>query len=219
MTPRAVGLEGDLRGHLVEPTCPLTQARVPGTAGRTRGPSDTGPSRQGLLVDPACPCTWTGFAQDGLSTPQALGHGPESPRRADRPRGETVGPQPGPVSPEKAGKPRGKSETSAILPEQLVETVGPQTRARFPGESWSTLRDLGPRPESPGTAGPHRGPSDSTASRPGQLVNTEGLRTRAPVARDKWSTPWVPGPGPESRVTAGRHRRVLGPGPVSPWTT
>ena len=161
----------------------------PGRAGRTRGPSDTGPSRQGLLVDPACPCTWTGFAQDGLSTPQALGHGPESPRRADRPRGETVGPQPGPVSPEKAGKPRGKSETSAILPEQLVETVGPQTRARFPGESWSTLRDLGPRPESPGTAGPHRGPSDSTASRPGQLVNTEGLRTRAPVARDKWSTP------------------------------
>lgn len=174
-TPRAVGLECDLRGHLVEPTCPRTQARVPGTAGRPRGPSDSGPSPPGQLVDPAGPRTRARVPRDSLSTPHARGPGPESPGTGGRPCGTS---DPGPSS---LGK--------------LVDTASIQTQARVTRDIWSKPWALGIRPESPGTAGQPRLPADQVQvawercstlrhlrrgpDSPGMLFDTMGTRAWA----------------------------------------
>ena len=108
--------------ELLVPAGHWTQAEWPVRAGQTScpgrscRPSDPRQSRPGYLVDP-----------------RGLGSWPESPGRADRPRGLS---DPGP---------------SRL--EQLVDPVGPWTQARVTRDSWSTPQALGAGPESPGTSG------------------------------------------------------------------
>jgi len=63
----------------------------PGRTCRPRGPSDRGPSRPGELVNPAGTGTRPQVGRDIWSSPQALRHGPESPRRAGRQCGPSTG--------------------------------------------------------------------------------------------------------------------------------
>ena len=159
--------------------------------------------------------------QEWWSTPWALGHGPESPGTA--------------------GRPRGPSGSGPIHPGQLVDPVGPQTRSHVPREFWSNPRDLGPEPKlsrtaglstslrilarvawdscmnprahgngrnTYGTAGQPRGNSNPGPKCPGHLVNPAVPRTWVRVACDHWSTPQALVHGPASPGTAGRHRGI-----------
>ena len=165
--------------------------RSPGTAVRLHGTSD--PS--------AC-------FQDTWSTPRALGQGHESPGTAGRPRGPTfkgivcrdsrsttralrhervardsmLTPRDlghDHMSPGRSGRPRGHLDPIASRPGQLVDPVGPLTRARNTQEIWSTPWALGLGPRSPRTAG-----------------RTAVPRTRAQVSRDSRSSLRVFGKGP-----------------------
>ena len=69
---------------LVESEGPRAQARVSQATGRLHGLSDTSQSPPGLLVNPGGPQTQAQVARECCSTPRALGHSPESPRKAGR---------------------------------------------------------------------------------------------------------------------------------------
>ena len=121
----------------------------------------------------------------------------------------------GPESPRRPGRPRGHSGT------------GPSS-----GNSWSTLRVLGPRPESHGTAGrpwdhgpgPESsgrvgrqcGPSDPGPCRQGQLGDTDGSRAFSRDPRYSWSNTHALGSRRESPGTAFRHRWPSGTCPIPP---
>ena len=83
----------------------------------------------------------------------------------------------------------------------MVDTVGPQTRARVTWENWWTSQYLGPEPESPGTAGRPHVPSEQGPSRQETLVDNAGTGSRAQVTRDIWSSPgtWDTGPSRRDR--------------------
>ena len=128
--------------------------KLPGTAGPLRGPSGIGSSRPGCLLETTVPPnrvrvaedhwsttgprTLTGVTWDSWSTLWALRPGPESRRRADRPRG--------------------LSEPGTSCPGVLVDTAGPRTRARVSRVCWSTPQDLGPKREWPRISGRARAP-------------------------------------------------------------
>ena len=168
---------------------------------------DSGPSRQGQLVDWVGPQKKAQIMQDSWSTPRDLRPGPESHGTADRTCGHS---DPGPRR-----------------PGQLVNHPVPRTQARVAQKSWSSPRAIGAGPEWSGTAGRLRGPLGTSPSRPGDLVDTVGTRTLAQfnrhrinlagtrtlarVTRDCWSTPRAFGPKRESPGTAGRPRRSLDP--------
>ena len=186
-------------GELVDPAEPRTCSRVardclstpralgperelPGAAVRHRGPSDTGLSHPGQLVDPtgnqsrarvlwhswSTPWShyWSASCPGVLVDPAGYGAGRESSGRAGLPGGHT-------------------------------------TRALVALEGWSSTQDLGPGPESPRAAGRHRGPRDKGPSYLGQLVDPAGHRTRVGVTREGWSTPWALGPERELSGTVG----------------
>ena len=121
-TPRAIGPERHARESCYYPRAIGPRPEWPVRAGQTScpgrscRPSDPRQSRPGYLVDP-----------------RGLGSWPESPGRADRPRGPS---DPGP---------------SRLA--QLVDPAGPWTQARVTRDTWSTLQALGAGPESPGTSG------------------------------------------------------------------
>ena len=172
-----------------------------------------GPGRQGHLVDTQASGT-VRAARDSGRTLQAIGHGPETPR--------------------KAVCNRGPSDKVPSLLGPLVDHAGPLERAPVPRDSWSKPPALGARPESPGTASRPRGPSgpgpsppdvwstplargpghdspgtagqrgtlDQKPRCPGELVDLVGPRVPARGARNRWATPRALG-----------HRPVL-PGPL-----
>ena len=227
---------------MVYPTGPRTQARVsrdtwstprglgyspqlPRRAGPLRGPSGTGSSHPGCLLETAVPTnrarvtqenwsttgprTLTGVTWDSWSTPWALKPGPESLRTACRHRMLSDPGTSCPVvldesaclelqceSPGTASRPRRISEPSASGPGLLVEPAGV--------ELW---------PESPRTAGRPHGPLDTSQSPPGLLVNPGGHQTQAQVALECCSTLWALGHSPELPRKAGRHHGPLGMGP------
>ena len=166
------------------------------------------------LVDPAVPRTLVFVAQDSWSTLLALGHKPESPRRA--------------------GRPPGHSDTITRRPGQLVDPAESQSLTRVTRENSSILWALGEGHESPGTVVIYCGPTGTGPILPGQLVDTAGLRTQTRVTRDRCSTPGAsdlgpsrpgilvatPGPCSLSQVSWERWSttRNLGPGPRSPVT-
>ena len=94
--------------------------------------------------------------------------------------------------------------------------MGPQTRARFARECWSTPRALVPGPEFAGIAGRPRRPSAKGWNRPGQLVDPAGPWSWPGVTKDCLSTPRALGHGPESHGRAGRHCGPSDPGPSHP---
>ena len=96
---------------------------------------------------------------------------------------------------------------------QLVDTAGPQIRARVTQDSWSTLRAIGHGPESLWKAGPPHGISDLSTIRPGEMVEAAGHRTRGRVARASWSIPRSLGPKCESPGTAGQPHVSSNSGP------
>ena len=177
----------------------------------------------------------------------ALGHLPELPRTA--------------------GRPRGPSHPIASLPGVLVVPAGPRSLARVARDIWCTPRSLRARRKSSGTAGQTRGPSEPRPSRPGEMVDsagpqiqarvagtagglrgdseqglsrpgelfdTAGGRTRARVFRESWSSPRELGAEPRSPGAFGRSRTTwdtflshprqlvdsacFGPGPETPGT-
>ena len=121
-----------------------------------------------------------------------------------------------------AGRHNGTSAPDPSCARQLVETSGPQTRARVTRDSWSNLRALGSGPQSPGTVVRHRGPMDLIANRQGQMVDTKafGLRpsrqgqlvdpvghwARPRVAQEPWCSRWALSPGPDSPKISDRPR-------------
>ena len=120
----------------------------PRTAGQKSRTYDQGASHPGKLFDTAGPKAQSRVTRDTWLTPRALRHGPESPQRAGQPW--ALGPRP--KSPGNAGIPRGPSAPSAKCPGQLVDPVGPRTRARVAQGSLATPRALGYECESPGTS-------------------------------------------------------------------
>ena len=172
----------------------------------------------------------------------ALGHLPELPRTAGRPRGPShpIASLPGvlvvPAGPRSlarvardiwctprslrarrkssgtAGQPRGPSYPRPSHPVELIDPTDSRTLARVAREIWSTPRALGPEREFPGGAGRHCGPSHLSASPPGALVDTAVPRTRARVFLDSWSIPCELGPVPASPGPAGRRRGHWNPG-------
>ena len=157
-------------------------------------------------------------------TPLARGPGHDSPGRAGQPRGPSDTGQsaldsrstprglgPGPWSPGTSVQNRGASDLVQNRPRLLVDSAGPQARARSPG---TDIRHPGPRSlsESPWKAGGHCGPSGTALRRPGRLVDTAGLPTMYRVSRERWSTTRALGNGPESLGKAGRLLRYWDPG-------
>ena len=143
-------------GQLDDPAYLRIKCEWPGNVGRLRGTSDR--SRPGHLVDTAVPqerpesCEiaggprgpWTraGVTRDSWSTPQALGHGPESRGTAGQARRPSdpspshlallVTPWafgPGPQSPRRAGRPHGPSDTGSSSAGQLFEPAGHRGQA------------------------------------------------------------------------------------------
>jgi len=168
-TPRALGPEREL----------------PGAAVRHRGPSDTGLSHPGQLVDPTGNQSRARVLWHSWSTPWSHYWSASCPGVLVDPAGYGAGRE---------------SSGRAGLP------GGPTTRARVALECWSSTQDLGPGPESPRAAGRHRGPWDTGLSYLGLLVEPAGLRTRARVARDSRSTLRARGHGPELPEMACRPR-------------
>ena len=168
-TPRALGPEREL----------------PGAAVRHRGPSDTGLSHPGQLVDPTGNQSRARVLWHSWSTPWSHYWSASCPGVLVDPAGYGAGRE---------------SSGRAGLP------GGPTTRARVALEGWSSTQDLGPGPESPRAAGRHRGPRDTGLSYLGQRVEPAGLRTRARVARDSRSTLRARGHGPELPEMACRPR-------------
>ena len=169
--------------------------------GRLRPMSmDMGLSLPGTLVNPSCLRTWARVARDSWLISRAIGAVHESSGTAGRQRG--------PSDPS-ASYPRHLVDHEYVGPEpdrpgELVDTAGPQTRARVPQETRSPGQDIGPGPESPGAAGRHRRSMGMGLSRPGTLVNTSCHRTWARVARESWSTTWAVRHVPETPRGAGR---------------
>ena len=219
--------------------------RSQGRSGRARGSLDPGPCRLGDLLDTAGPRTRAQAVQYSWSTPQALGHGPESPGTAGLPAGPRT----------RARFTRDIWSTlraSELSPSPLglgVETAGARTRAQVTLDSFWTPQELVHGPWSPGTASRPRGTSDTITCRPGDLVDSAGPWTQARgtreswstprelrmglsrlgqmvdpagpgtwvrVPRDSWSTPRALGVWPESPRTAARPQGHLDPGPSCP---
>ena len=89
-------------GQLVDPPGTRSGVGVPRSNSRPRGPSDPSASHPGVLVDIAVPRTRGRVAWDTLSTPHAIGAGPEPPRISGRHRGHW---KPGPGHPDYLGIP------------------------------------------------------------------------------------------------------------------
>ena len=102
----------------------------PRTFGRNRGPSESGRSHPGQLVDPDGPRARARVTRDAWSTPQCFPPGPELPGTAGRPRVHSV---------------PGTSHQG-----QLVDTAGLQTRARVARDACLTPCSLPPGPSRPG---------------------------------------------------------------------
>ena len=204
-------------GQLVDPPGTRSGVGVPRTNSRPRGPSDPSASHPGVLVDIAVPRTRARVAWDTLSTPHAIGAGPEPPRISGRSRAQVTRTiwgshwtwDTGPVA-RTNGLPSGPADTGPSRPGERVDPLGTRSRAGVPGSS-----------------GEHRGPSDPGPSLPGELVNTTGPQTRARVAPECWSVPRDIGHGRESPWTAGRLHvlsvpSACGPGQMvdtaGPWT-
>ena len=171
---------------------------LPGRAGRYRGDWDTGPSRHGELVDPACPRTRARVTRDSWSTLGALGQGTDSPGTA--------------------GQPRVLSDPIASPPGVLVGSSGPRTWACVTWCSWSTPRAQRHGPNWAGRAGRYRGHWDTGQSCQGEQVDPVCPRTRARVTWDSWSSrgPWDKGLiRPEELSTL----QALGPKRESPGGT
>ena len=180
---------------------------MPRRESRNRGPSDTGPSHPGKLLDtagsrkrarvPRGSCdplgtrTRAGVAQAIWSTPRGLGYPPEFPGTAGPPRRPSgTGPNlPGRLvdnvvcptktqSPGTAGRPHGHSDPGPSRLGQLVDTVGPRTRPRITCDSLSNPRALRHGPESPWRTGQSRGPWVTSANHPGGLVEHWALVPR-----------------------------------------
>ena len=86
-----------------------------------------------MLVDTVVLQTRARVTRDTWWTPLDIGHGPESPGTA--------------------GRPRRPSDLDPIPLGQLVKTKGPGTKAQVAREGWLTPQALGAGPESPGTSG------------------------------------------------------------------
>ena len=147
-----------LRVHEPEPESPGTAGRYrgptdtgtghPGTAGLHHGTSGTSPGRPGELVDPSGRQTWAQVIQDSWSTHEY-------------------------------------SDPGLSHLEQLVEPAGTRKWARVVRDSWSTqwasdpgpswlgelvnTAGLGPGPDWPGAAGKNRKPSDPGPDHPREL--------------------------------------------------
>ena len=132
-------------GHLVHPAGPRAGAQVAWETWSPPRALSMGPGRQGHLVDTQASGT-VRAARDSGRTLQALGRGPETPR--------------------KAVCNRGPSDKVPSLLGPLVDHAGPLERAPVPRDSWSKPPALGARPESPGTASRPRGPSGPGPSPP-----------------------------------------------------
>ena len=199
----------------------------PGTADRPGGPSDTGTSYQGQLVETADTRTRARVTRDSWSTLLGLGYSPEfdgtdgPPRRpsATAPRPprclvETT------VRPTRARVTRDSQSTRAFGHNH--ETPGrdgrpwPSDKARDAWDSWSTSRSFGPSPKLRGTVVQTRVPSDTSEIRPGQLVDPMGHREQAPVTLDSWSNPAVLRPKRETPGKGVRHRETQAQCRVTP---
>lgn len=140
-----------------------------GTSGRPSGPSNSGLSWPGELVEPTAPRTQERVGRDSWSTSQTLGpgarvgHNSWSTPQQLGPRTESAG---------TAVRPHGSSDP-------VSESAGiTQNRDCVMWNSWFTTRHHGSGTESAGTAGRHIGSSDPGPSRPGQLVESTVPRTR-----------------------------------------
>ena len=114
----------------------------------------------------------------------------------------------GPELPGMAGRHCRPSDLVLRIPGQLVDTSGPQERARVPRYSWSNPRASGPGPKTPWTTGRTQGPVDPSARHPGKLFDTAGPRAQSQVTRNSWSTPRASDPGlsrPGELVVHGTH--------------
>ena len=148
-------------GQLVDPPCTRSGVGVPRTNSRPRGPSDPSASHPGVLVDIAVPRTRARVAWDTLSTPHAIGAGPEPPRISGRSRAQVTRTiwgshwtwDTGPVA-RTNGLPSGPADTGPSRPGERVDPLGTRSRAGVPGSS-----------------GEHRGPSDTSPRRPGELYD------------------------------------------------
>ncbi|RKM63581.1 hypothetical protein C0215_19820, partial [Clostridioides difficile] len=98
-----------------------------------------------------------------------------------------------PESPSTADQHCGPSDMGANRPGHLVDTSGPQTRARVARDSWSTPRDHRPVPESTGTACQHSGASDPSGSHPGPLFFHRGPSDTGLSRPGQQVDPMVPG--------------------------
>ena len=163
-------------GPLVDHAGPRIRVESCGTAGGPLEPVGPGPIHRGHMVDPAGDWTGERFTRESWSNPLALGHGPDWPGSA--------------------GRPRGLSDQSVSPPGQLVDPTGTRTRARVPWDIWLTPRDFRPGSESPGRAGRPREVSGMGPRCPGELVNTAGHRTGAHFARESCLKPRALGHGP-----------------------
>ena len=114
----------------------------------------------------------------------------------------------GPELPGMAGRHCRPSDLVLRIPGQLVDTSGPQERARVPRYSWSNPRASGPGPKTPWTTGRTQGPADPSSRHPGKLFDTAGPRAQSQVTRNSWSTPRASDPGlsrPGELVVHGTH--------------
>ena len=192
---------------------------APGITCRHHGHLYQGPSRPGLVVDPAGTRTLTPFARDNWSTLRSLGTGSESPG--------------------KTGQHHGPSFTGPRLQAQLVDPSGPLNRARVSQNRWSMPQALRPGCKLPGRVGRPSGPSDPRPRRAGQQVIPRALgplprspgtaggtavpRTREQVIRDSWWNGGALDSGPGSKGELGEHdgswtlARVARESRLTPW--
>ena len=138
-----------------------------GTAGRPRGPLDTGASRLGQLVNHGAPWTRERVAWDSWSTPRQLGPGKASAGIAGQPCGPS---DPGSESAWTTGRPRPLSDpwTQERDGQDKYSTMGTfRNGVQIGRDSWSTPRHLESWNELPGTPGRPRVISDMGPNWPG----------------------------------------------------
>ena len=148
------------------------KCELPGSADRTRGPSDPGPSQPGHLVEPAGYRAHARAPRDCWSTPRPsdlypspLGHlvKPVGPRTQEEVAGRAGDPSGAWSRAGIAGDiwlTRGPSDPCPSHQRYRVDLSGTQTRARIARDCWSTLWTLRSGLVSPGTGGRPLLPSD-----------------------------------------------------------